>query len=95
MSPAETIARIAEIAEALAWQAGVGGQETAGGFVSYLAKHPEHVEAFLARGVFELPDDWFRNGCLTWYAMNGKVVTPEEARHAVTIKKMKIAGGLA
>ena len=44
----ETIETIAKMAHAIGWQAGVGGMETAGGIVSYLAQHPEHIGAALA-----------------------------------------------
>ncbi|MCW5695757.1 MAG: hypothetical protein KIS96_03370 [Bauldia sp.] len=40
-TPEQVIARLAEIAEVVAWQAGVGGMELAGMFVSVLARHPE------------------------------------------------------
>lgn len=77
------ILQIAKAAQAIGIQAGVGGMETAGGIVSYLAAHPEHIDAFMQKGsTFDLPEDWFSNGCLTWHAQNGKIVHPAEARAA-------------
>lgn len=86
------IRKVAEAAEALGWQAGVGGMETAGGIVSFLARHPEHIAAFMENGsTFDLPFDWFENGCLTWQAQNGKIVHPDEVRAA---RDAKVAAGL-
>lgn len=83
------IDRIAELSEALAAQAGVGGMETAGNVISYLATHPRDIEPFLRFGFFELPQDWIEQGNLTWHAQNGKVVRPEVARRARIIKRME------
>lgn len=89
MSEAErTIKRLAEIAEAFAWQAGVGGMETAGSIVSYLAAHPEHIETVLENGPLELPIGWHEQGLLTWHAMNGKIMTPRDARLMRQVKKL-------
>lgn len=63
----------------MAWQAGVGGMEIAGGAVSYLANHPEDIEPFMHGGFSELPDIPARKGCLSWHAISGDVVTPEYA----------------
>ncbi|WP_294355849.1 hypothetical protein [uncultured Sphingomonas sp.] len=82
------IARIAEIATAVGWQAGVGGMETAGSIVSYLAKHPRDIEPCLRFGVMELPADWHERGALTWHRQDGKVVSPEWVRRARTIKQL-------
>jgi hypothetical protein len=83
------IKRIAEIAEAVGQQAGVGGMETAGHIVSYLAENPAHFEPLLKGGIFELPPDWVERGQLTWRAENGQIVHPEVARRARVIKKME------
>lgn len=89
MTVREFIAFLASHSESFAWQAGVGGMETAGGIISYLATHPEDIEPFLVGGISELPDDWVVNGCLTHHAINGKVVHPETARRSRMIKRME------
>jgi hypothetical protein len=83
------IGSIADISEALGEQAGVGGMETAGQIVSYLAEHPTQLEPLLKHGVFELPADWIERGRLTWHAADGRVVNPEYARRARIISKLK------
>jgi hypothetical protein len=86
---ADAIKRIASSAEAMAIQAGIGGMETAGQIVSFLANHPEWVGAFFKNGsVFDLPEDWHQRGCLTWHAKNGKVVHPDYVRRARVIKAL-------
>lgn len=90
LSPTDVIAKIVEAAEAIAWQAGVGGMETAGSIVSYLAQHPEQVDNFLAGGsTHEWPVGWHTHGCLTWHGMDGKIWSPEAARRARVIKEME------
>lgn len=83
------IQRIADIAEAFAEQAGVGGTETAGLIISYLAEHPRDVEPCLRFGTFELPHGWPEFGRLTWLGANGKIVRPEVARRARVIKNLE------
>ena len=83
------ICMIANRAAAYASQAGVGGMETAGGLVSYLAANPNDIETFINGGIFELPDDWLLRGNLTYQAMNGKITHPETARFSRIIKAMK------
>lgn len=80
---------LANSAHTLSWQAGVGGMETAGSLISYLAEHPEDLEPFLNGGLIELPDDFFRRGCLTYHAPNGKVVHPQAVRFATIIEGLK------
>lgn len=80
MTPAETIRKIAEIAEAVGRQAGVPGCETAGAIVSYLADHPEDVQKFFDGGILELPMDLWAQGRLTFYKKDGSIGTPQEAR---------------
>jgi len=85
----EAIQRIARSAECMADQAGVGGMETAGAIISYLARYPEWTGAFFKHGsTFDLPDDWISRGCLTWHAANGKIVHPDYARQSRIIKKL-------
>lgn len=83
------IKQLATRSEAFAWQAGVGGVETVGHIISYLAENPQHVEPFLNGGNFELPMNWIENGCLTYRAINGQIVHPQTARHAQIVKKLK------
>jgi len=85
------IERIAALAEAFAQKAGVGGMETAGQMVSYLATHPRDIEPCLRFGLMELPADWFQHGCLTWHAANGKIVHPEYARRAAAVRRLLTA----
>lgn len=83
------IAYVARVSEAMSQQAGVGGMETAGQIISYLAKHPDKLDAFLNEGVFGWPMDWLENGCLTWHAQNGKIVHPDFVRRERLIKGME------
>lgn len=86
MTPEQVIQKIAEIATNVGWQAGVGGVEVAGTIVSALAAHPEKIPAFLSGALSVVDDDVFLRpamGCLTWHDMNGKVVSPGEARAAL------------
>jgi hypothetical protein len=81
------VQHVAKVAASFARQAGVGGMETAGGIISFLARHPEHIASFQNGGVFDLPPDWIERGCLTWHAQNGKIVHPDYARRARAIKR--------
>lgn len=83
MTPEETIRKIAEIASTVAWQAGVGGMELAGQFVSVLATHPEKIEAFLSGNLSVVDDDDLlhaERGCLSFRSENGNLTTPAELR---------------
>lgn len=73
---------VASVSEDMAWAAGVGGRETAGAIISYLALKPEHIEPFLNGGIMELPAEWIEGGRLTWHSVSGKIVHPDEARAA-------------
>lgn len=77
------IKRLAEVAEALGHAAGVSAVQTAGSFVSYLAKHPEDIEPLLRFGASELPEDWIHYGCLTWMGADGKLHHPADVRRIV------------
>lgn len=83
------IERIAHIAETTAVQGGVGGSETAGGIISYLAEHPRDIEPCLRFGVLELPLDWVVRGRLSFHGQNGKIWWPEQARRATMIRKLE------
>lgn len=97
MTPEQTIKRIAEVAEAVGWQAGVGACETAGMIVSILARHPGFIDEFMERGTGLMIDsDLFRHehGCLTFLSMNGKVSTPSQLSAARQVQKLKLATGI-
>lgn len=87
------IEQLADRSDAFARQAGVGGMETAGHIISYLAENPHHLEPFLNGGIFEFPMNWIEHGRLTYRAINGQIVHPQTARHARIVKKLK--GGAA
>ena len=90
MAQAElVIQRIEQIAEAFSMQAGVGGCETAGHLISYLAENPRDIEPFLKFGMMELPLDWIERGLLSHYAQNGKIVRPHQVRQSRVIKRME------
>lgn len=86
------IHRIASVADAVGWQAGVGGMETAGMIVSYLAAHPEDTETFLRDGTGYLIDSKIsvEHGSLTFHRkLDGKVTTPQELRAAIEVKRIE------
>lgn len=85
------IARIAEVAEAIGWQANVGAMETAGSIVSYLARFPDQIEPFLSgeSSPMDWPRGWHTLGSLTWHGQDGKIHRPEDVRRHVLIKKME------
>ena len=76
----KAIARIVNVSRAIGWQAGVGGRETAGAIVSYLATSPDEIAPFVSGDLspLDFAGDWMRGGCLTWHASHGQVVSPEE-----------------
>ncbi len=78
------IARLVNVAGDIAWQAGVGGRETAGVIVSYLATSPEEIAPFVAGdlSLIDFAGDWMRGGCLSWHGADGRVWTPEAAAAA-------------
>lgn len=85
----EVIQHIAKVAAAVGSQANVGGMETAGAILSYLAEHPSDLEPFMNGGFFELPADMHMHGKLTWLGRDGRIYTPEHARCAVIVSKLK------
>lgn len=91
VDPSRVIQRIAEAAEAIGWQAGVGAMETAGSIVSYLAAHPEDLPKLMdgTLSVIDWPDRWHIHGVLTWQNAEGKVFTPEFARRHLAIKQLE------
>ena len=87
MSVADFIQHVAECSRNIGFDAGVGEMETAGQIISYLAANPDKLDAFIEGGIFAWPLDWFENGCLSWHALNGRIVRPEEARAARAAKR--------
>lgn len=83
----EFLDAVADRAEDFAWQAGVGGMETAGALISYLSEHPEDIEPFMVGGISELPSNFLLCGRLTWHASKGgAIVEPhEKPRRDVTV----------
>ena len=76
---AKVVARIAEAAHAIGWQAGVGAMETAGSIVSFLYANPHRIADFMSGGsVLDWPPDWHQKGYLTWQGMDGKIHYPGE-----------------
>lgn len=91
-SAEDFLAKVATLADDFGWQAGVGGMETAGALISYLARFPEKLPAFMADNfdlIGDFPPDWCVQGCLTWHARDGKVMRPEFVRRAKIIKDME------
>lgn len=76
------IQKVADVASAVGWQAGVGAMELAGQIVSVLYAHPEHIDRFMTDGVALFHDGTLNveNGCLTFLAANGSINTPAELR---------------
>src|SRR4051794_39195154 len=85
------IERIAAVAEAIGCQAGVGGMETAGSIISYLAENPGQITDFMAEqtSVMDWPIGWHEQGRLTWHGMDGKIHRPEHARRQRMIRKLE------
>lgn len=84
-TPEAVVKKLAQVANAVAWQAGVGGIELAGQFVSVLAKNPEKIAAFISGDMDIIADDILlhaENGCLTWHSKSGHVISPEQLRAA-------------
>lgn len=83
MTVDEFVPYLARWAQNFAGMAGVGGMETAGTVISYLAAHPESIPAFIEHGLVGLPDDpheWIFGGNLSWQGRDGKVYDPAWVR---------------
>ena len=80
---------IAHAADDLACQAGVGGMETAGSIVSYIAKKPTAAKVFRGGSMMDWPPDWHVSGILSWHGQNGQIYSPEYVRRAKVIKGMQ------
>lgn len=94
-TPADVIAHIGQVAEAIGWQAGVGASETADMIVSCLLARPELISRFLEEGSGLLVDGEIgpEKGCLTFHRIDGKVTTPEELRMARDARRMLLDAG--
>jgi len=84
----EIIMHIAKEADVKGYLAGVGGCDLAGGIVSYLAKNPDMITAFVNEGMMALPADLWGHGMLTFLTKAGHIGTPQEARIARTVQRM-------
>jgi hypothetical protein len=87
--PADTIKRIADIAEAVGAQSGTGGCEMAGAIISYFAAHPDKVCDLFENGLVDTlgRDDLWANGRLTFHRqLDGAVTTPQDLRIAKTVR---------
>ena len=82
MSAEAVIKRIAEVAHAVGCQAGVGATELAGQIISVLAANPQIIDRFMRDGYGAFIDGPISldvvNGCLTYYAQTGEVLSPAE-----------------
>lgn len=78
----ELIDRIAEVSNAVAFQAGVGAMELAGQIVSVLYANPEHIRRFMEEGTELFIDGTFdmKNGSLSYMAQNGRITSPSALR---------------
>lgn len=79
-TPKQVIDRIADVAEAVGWQAGVGASETAGLIVSVLSANHHLIDRFMAEGSELFIDGSIRAeaGRLTFLSIAGEVLTPAE-----------------
>lgn len=82
------IARVAQVSASVGEQAGVGGMETAGSILSFLADYPDWIGAFMKDGYFGLPRNFDQMGSLTWHGADGKVYSPEYARHHRIVRSL-------
>jgi hypothetical protein len=78
----DLIAKIAETANGVGFQAGEPAMELAGQIVSVLAAHPEHIDRFMVEGTELFLDGTFNieNGSLTYRALNGSILSPSVIR---------------
>ncbi len=88
-SAEDFIERLARTAESVGYQAGVSATETAGQIISFLAAHPDWLGAFMKGGWYALPECFWERGCLSWQAINGDIVTPEDYRLSKIVAGMR------
>jgi hypothetical protein len=79
---AAIVARIAQCAADLGWQAGEPAVELAGQMISVLAANPEQIERFMTDGGELWIDGTFNgeNGSLTYRTMDGRILSPSDYR---------------
>lgn len=79
---AALIAKIAQVATAVGFQANEPAMEIAGMIVSSLATNPENIDRFMGEGTELLLDGTigFENGSLTYRANNGSILSPTVLR---------------
>lgn len=78
----ELVEKIAQVANAVGWQAGEPAMELAGQIVSVLAANPEHIDRFMSEGAELFLDGTLNaeNGCLTYRSMSGDILSPSVLR---------------
>lgn len=78
----ELVERIAQVANAVGWQADEPAMELAGQIVSVLAANPEQIERFMSGGAELFLDGTFNaeNGCLTYRSIGGEILSPSVFR---------------
>lgn len=81
-SAADLVAKIAQVATAVGFQANEPAMEMAGQIVSILAANPEHIDRFMDEGSELFLDGTFNheNGSLTYRAINGSILSPSVLR---------------
>lgn len=94
VTPRQTIALIADCANVIGWQAGEPGMEIAGGIVSFLAAHPQHIDRFLKEPSAVMTDGTFdpHTGGLTWRAANGEMMNAETFTQRLRLKPQSCGG---
>ncbi len=94
VTPRQTIALIADCARVIGWQAGEPGMEIAGGIVSFLAAHPQHIDRFLKEPSAVMTDGTFdpHTGGLTWRAANGEMMNAETFAQRLRLKSQSGGG---
>lgn len=85
----EMIRKIANVSSAVAFQAGVGAMELAGLTISVLAANPDEQARFMKEGSGMFIDNTIRaeNGCLSYVAISGEILTPAELRASKGIQQ--------
>ncbi|GCA53168.1 MULTISPECIES: hypothetical protein [Sinorhizobium] len=78
----ELVEKIAQVANAVGWQASEPAMDLAGQIVSVLAANPEHIDRFMSEGAELFLDGTFNaeNGCLTYRSIGGDILNPSVLR---------------